>query len=145
MNPFQRCHPEFEAGSTEYSRSVACWLCWPPRRFAKSWRISDYQDTIVVTKDGSAVVHERINLVFIGEWHGIHRTIPVDYPGPGGTNYTLFFDVIGVTDGSGNKLKYESRTSKGFRDLKDLHPQRRRYHQHRGDRLRRSQRHPLLS
>ena len=85
---------------------------------AKSWRISDYQDTIVVTKDGSAAVHEKIDLVFIGEWHGIHRTIPVDYPGPGGTNYTLFFDVSGVTDGSGHKLKYESKTSKGFRDLK---------------------------
>jgi hypothetical protein len=85
---------------------------------AKSWRIADYQDTIVVTKDGSAVVHERINLVFIGEWHGIHRTIPVDYPGPGGTNYTLFFKVTGVTDGNGGKLKYEVSTSKGFRDLK---------------------------
>jgi uncharacterized membrane protein YgcG len=85
---------------------------------AKSWRISDYQDTIVVTKDGSAVVQERINLVFVGEWHGIHRTIPVDYPGPNGTNYTLFFDVNSVTDGSGQKLKYESKTSKGFRDLK---------------------------
>jgi uncharacterized membrane protein YgcG len=88
----------------------------------KSWRISDYQDTIVVTKDGSAVIHERINLVFIGEWHGIHRTIPVDYPGPGGTNYTLFFKVTGVTDGHGNKLKYESSTSKGFRDLKIFIP-----------------------
>ena len=85
---------------------------------SQSWRIADFQDTIFIGEDGSAVVHERIKLVFIGEWHGIHRIIPVEYPGPRGTNYTLFFDVTGVTDGDGQKLKYESKTSNGFRDLK---------------------------
>ncbi len=63
-------------------------------------------------------MQERITLVFIGEWHGIHRTIPIEYPGPQGTNYTLFFNVTSVTDDNGNKLKYESSTSNGFRDLK---------------------------
>ena len=71
-----------------------------------------------VGEDGSAVVKERITLVFIGEWHGIHRTIPIEYPGPRGTNYTLFLNVTSVTDGDGQKLKYESSTSNGFRDLK---------------------------
>jgi hypothetical protein len=85
---------------------------------AKSWRVANFQDTIGVGKNGSIVVTERISLVFIGEWHGIHRTIPVEYPGPHGTNYTLFLDVTAVTDGGGNKLKYESHTSNGFRDLK---------------------------
>ncbi len=85
---------------------------------AKSWRISDFQDTINITADGTASIHEKINLVFIGEWHGIHRTIPVEYPGPRGTNYTLFFDVTGVTGDGGEKLKYESKVSNGFRDLK---------------------------
>ena len=61
---------------------------------------------------------ERINLVFIGQWHGIHRTIPIEYPGPRGTNYTLFLDVTAVTDGAGQKLKYESKTSGNYRDLK---------------------------
>ena len=55
---------------------------------------------------------------FTGEWHGIHRFIPIEYPGPRGTNYTLFLDVSSVTDGSGGKLKYDSSTSNGFRDLK---------------------------
>jgi len=64
------------------------------------------------------MVTERISLVFVGEWHGIHRTIPVEYPGPRGTNYSLFLQVTAVTDGSGNKLKYESHTSNGYRDLK---------------------------
>jgi hypothetical protein len=86
--------------------------------FAKTWRIADYKDTISITQDGKAFVSERINLVFEGEWHGIHRTIPVEYPGPKGTNYTLFLDVTDVTDGAGNKLKYESKISNGYRDLK---------------------------
>jgi uncharacterized membrane protein len=85
---------------------------------AKSWRVGDFQDTIEISKDGSAVVVERISLVFVGEWHGIHRTIPIEYPGPNGTNYELFLDVKNVTDGSGAKLKYESSTTNRSRDLK---------------------------
>jgi hypothetical protein len=73
---------------------------------------------MTVTHDGSLAVSERITLQFEGEWHGIHRTIPVEYPGPHGTNYTLFLKVTGVTDENGNKLRYESHTSNGYRDLK---------------------------
>ncbi len=104
--------------STQNILLVVCLLGVGTPLFAQSWRISDFQDTILITEDGSALVKERINLVFIGQWHGIHRTIPVEYPGPQGTNYTLFLDVTGVTDGAGQKLKYESKTSGGFRDLK---------------------------
>ena len=85
---------------------------------AKSWRISDFQDDITVNKDGSALVTERITLVFVGEWHGIHRTIPIEYPGPNGTNYELFLKVYSVTDGEGQKLKYDSSTGNHARDLK---------------------------
>jgi uncharacterized membrane protein YgcG len=69
-------------------------------------------------KDGTMMVTEHISLVFIGEWHGIHRTLPIEYPGPHGTNYTLFIKVHSVTDDSGEKLKYEASVSKGYRDLK---------------------------
>lgn len=93
-------------------------LCFCTPLFGKSWRVSDFNDTISIAEDGSAVVQERITLSFSGEWHGIHRLIPVEYPGPRGTNYTLFLKVTSVTDGSGGKLKYESSTSNGFRDLK---------------------------
>src|ERR1700749_718957 len=65
---------------------------------AKSWRITDFRDTISIAADGTALVSEKITLSFVGEWHGIHRTIPVEYPGPQGTNYTLFLKVISVTD-----------------------------------------------
>jgi uncharacterized membrane protein len=84
----------------------------------QSWRIANFEDTIYIGADGSTLVKESISLVFIGQWHGIHRTIPIEYPGPQGSNYTLFLNVTAVTDGSGHKLKYESSTSGGFRDLK---------------------------
>jgi hypothetical protein len=97
---------------------LALLACFTSVAQAKSWRVGDFQDTITVNEDGSAVVTERITLVFEGEWHGIHRTIPIEYPGPNGTNYELFLKVTSVTDGSGGKLKYDSSTNNGSRDLK---------------------------
>jgi len=97
---------------------LICGLVFVPAVFAKSWRVTDFNDTISIGGDGSAAVQERITLSFEGEWHGIHRFIPVEYPGPHGTNYTLFLKVTGVTDGNGGKLKYDSSTSHGQRDLK---------------------------
>lgn len=85
---------------------------------AKSWRVADFHDNIHVNVDGSAEVTERITLVFVGEWHGIHRTIPIEYPGPNGTNYELFLKLMSVADGEGNALKYDSSVSRGERDLK---------------------------
>jgi hypothetical protein len=90
---------------------------------AKSWRVADFNDKISVHENGSAEVNERITLAFVGEWHGIHRLIPIEYPGPQGTNYTLFLNVTAITDGNGGKLKYESSTANGFRDLKIYIPE----------------------
>jgi len=100
---------------------IALWLAFSPVLAAAqghSWHVADFKDTISISADGSALVSEKITVVFAGQWHGIHRTIPVEYPGPNGTNYTLFIKVLGVTDDSGNKLKYESSKSGAFRDLK---------------------------
>src|SRR5208337_1859229 len=52
-----------------------------------SWRVADFKDTISIAADGTALVSEKITVTFVGEWHGIHRTIPVEYPGAQGTNY----------------------------------------------------------
>ena len=93
-------------------------VCVSSPLIAQSWRIADFQDVISISRDGSTLVKESIHLVFVGQWHGIHRTIPIEYPGPQGTNYTLFLDVIAVTDGAGQKLKYESKISGSYRDLK---------------------------
>jgi hypothetical protein len=83
-----------------------------------NWHVSDFNDTISIAPDGKTLVSEKITLTFVGQWHGIHRTIPVEYPGPQGTNYTLFVDVMSVTDENGNKLKYDSTKSGNYRDLK---------------------------
>ncbi|MGA7644863.1 MAG: DUF2207 domain-containing protein, partial [Terriglobales bacterium] len=83
-----------------------------------SWRVDDFKDTISIAADGTALVSEKITVTFVGEWHGIHRTIPVEYPGAQGTNYTLFLDVLSVTDENGTKLKYDSSKSGAYRDLK---------------------------
>ncbi len=97
---------------------LACLATFALPASAKNWRVADFQDSITVSADGSALVRERISLAFVGEWHGIHRFIPIEYPGPNGTNYTLFIDLISITDDSGAKLKYETSTSRGFRDFK---------------------------
>ena len=73
---------------------------------------------MTVTHDGSLAVSERITAQFEGEFHGIFRDIPIEYPGPHGTNFTLFLKITGVTDENGNKLRYESHTSNGYRHLK---------------------------
>lgn len=89
---------------------------------AKSWRVSNFQDNIDVAKDGSAFVTERITLVFVGEWHGIYRKIPIEYPGADGTNYKLYLHVVTVTNGEGQDLKYDSSVSNGERRLKIFVP-----------------------
>jgi hypothetical protein len=93
-------------------------LLGPASLSARSWRISDFHSTIAVSPDGSLAVSERITFEFEGEWHGIERTIPIEYPGPRGTNYTLFLRVTRVADENGNNLRYESHTSNGYRLLK---------------------------
>ncbi|MGZ4815849.1 MAG: DUF2207 domain-containing protein [Terriglobales bacterium] len=86
--------------------------------FARSWNIADFHSTISVDKTGGAFVIERITVEFTGHYNGIYRDIPVEYPGPGGTNYTLFLKVVSVTDEAGQPLKYESKREGAYRKLK---------------------------
>lgn len=86
--------------------------------WARSWSISNYSDTIVISEDGSAVVVERITAVFVGKFNGIIRRVPVEYPGPGGSNYTLFLEVLEVKDAEGRELKREISTFGGERKIK---------------------------
>ena len=85
---------------------------------AKSWRISNFHTTATIGADGSAAIQEDIALVFIGEYHGIYRTIPVEYPGPHGTNYKLFLKITSVTDANYDPLKYETRRRGAYLELK---------------------------
>ena len=85
---------------------------------ARSYHISKFNSNIHVAEDGSARIEEQITFVFSGEYHGIYRDIPVDYPGPSGSNYTLFIKILSVTDDSGDTLKVEKKSSGGFLHLK---------------------------
>ncbi|MGC2745095.1 MAG: DUF2207 domain-containing protein, partial [Candidatus Angelobacter sp.] len=90
--------------------------------WARNYHIAKFNSNIHVQEDGSARVEEQITFVFSGVYQGIYRDIPVDYPGPSGSNYTLFIKVLSVTDESGDKLKYEKKTSNGFLHLKVFVP-----------------------
>jgi predicted membrane protein DUF2207 len=84
---------------------------------ARDWHLARFDTQMSVAQDGVVTVTERLEVVFDGTYHGIHRDIPVEYPGPHDSNYTLFLQVIGVTDGAGNELKYDSKTQNGYRHL----------------------------
>ena len=86
--------------------------------FAREWRITNFSSSMEVAPDGTMTVRENLAVSFEGEFHGIYRDIPIQYPGPHGSNYTLFLTVTGVTDGQGNNLKYDSSVQGDFRHLK---------------------------
>jgi uncharacterized membrane protein len=79
---------------------------------ARELRIRHFDAQIEVHTNGTIDVTETIEVQFTGVWHGIYRTIPVQYSDPRGFNYTLFLDPISITDDAGQKLKYE-RSSQG--------------------------------
>src|SRR5580765_696266 len=82
-------------------------------------RIENFHSETLVMPDGTIDVTENIQAHFIGgPWHGLYRSIPVEYVTPQGLNYTLFLDIKGVTDASGRALKYESGRERHYRKLK---------------------------
>ena len=77
---------------------------------ARELRIHSFHAEIVALPDSSLDVTETIEVEFIGSWQGLYRTIPVEYPGPGGFNYSLFLTDASATagsNGSGAPLKIE--------------------------------------
>jgi len=86
---------------------------------AKELRMPKFSSEVVVLANGNVDVTESITMQFVGgPWHGMYRSIPVEYAGPGGLNYSLFLDVKSVTDGNGRKLKFESSHERQYRKLK---------------------------
>ncbi len=98
--------------------SVLLCIAFSLPAFAREWRITNFASSMEVAPDGTMTVREHLAVTFEGEYHGIYRDIPIQYPGPHGSNYTLFLTVTGVTDALGNKLKYESSVQGDFRHLK---------------------------
>ncbi|MCU1240939.1 MAG: conserved rane protein of unknown function [Candidatus Acidoferrum typicum] len=101
---------------------VATSACFFPTASALSTRelrIENFHSEIIVMPDASIDVTETIQAHFIGgPWHGLYRSIPVEYVTPQGLNYSLFLDVKRVADGSGRALRYESSRERHYRKLK---------------------------
>jgi Predicted membrane protein (DUF2207) len=89
---------------------------------ARTLRIRDFHSELVVLPDSSLDVTETIQVDFEGPWHGIYRTIPVEYPGPGGFNYSLFLADISATEAGGAALRIEKQRSGGNLQLKIFVP-----------------------
>jgi uncharacterized membrane protein len=75
---------------------------------ARELKIQKFSAEIFVQPDATLDVTETIDVNFIGVWHGLYRTIPVEYVTPQGFNYSLFVKFDGATDAAGQKLKVES-------------------------------------
>jgi uncharacterized membrane protein len=75
--------------------------------YARTLVFQHFDAQIQVHPDGTIDVTEVIEAQFNGLWHGIYRTIPVEYTDPEGLNYTLLLDEIGASDSEGQKLKLE--------------------------------------
>ena len=86
--------------------------------FARDWHIVKFHSSITIDERGNAEVQERITAVFHGRYQGIYRSIPVEYPGPHGTNYSLFVSVTGVEDDSGHRLKHEISRQGAYKRIK---------------------------
>src|SRR5579864_7198719 len=100
------------------SRAAIVLLLLSIPAWGRSFQVSKFNANIHVDEDGSARVNEQISFAFAGEFHGIYRSIPVEYPGPDGTNYSLFVQVNRITDENGAALKFEKHTSSGYLKLK---------------------------
>jgi uncharacterized membrane protein len=83
---------------------------------AREYSVQSFNAQITVKTDGTIEVTEIIETKFVGSYHGIYRTIPVEYTNEQGLNYTLFVEPLGVTDDDFHALKYEE--SRQGRNLK---------------------------
>src|SRR6202022_1225938 len=75
---------------------------------ARQLKIQKFSAEIFVQQDSALNVTETIEANFIGSWHGLYRTIPIEYVTPQGFNYSLFVKFDGATDDAGQTLKVES-------------------------------------
>jgi uncharacterized membrane protein len=75
---------------------------------ARQLKIEKFSAEIFVQPDSTLDVTETIKVNFIGVWHGLYRTIPVEYVTPQGFNYSLFVKFDGATDAADQPLKVES-------------------------------------
>jgi hypothetical protein len=81
---------------------------------ARELKIQKFSAEIFVQQDSSVNVTETIEANFIGAWHGLYRTIPVEYVTPQGFNFTLLVKLESATDAAGQPLKVESSRERHY-------------------------------
>jgi len=91
-----------------------------PPLFARELHILTFHADLVVLPDSTLDVTETIRVEFSGSWQGLFRTIPVEYDGPGGFNYSLFLSDVRATEGtaSGEPLRIEKQRQGGNIEFK---------------------------
>ena len=95
---------------------IACLAALPA--FARSLAIQKFDSVVIVNADGTLDVSETILVHFTGEWHGIYRTIPVNYSTAQGFNYSLMIDQVAATDDTGTRLKCEVSRQGDYKQFK---------------------------
>src|SRR6266568_3591114 len=75
---------------------------------ARQLKIQKFSSELFVQPDSTLNVTETIEVNFIGSWHGLYRSVPVEYESPQGFNYSLFVKLESATDAAGQPLKVES-------------------------------------
>jgi len=88
---------------------VVALLLAPIPAVARELVIQHFDETVEVNPNGIIEVTETIEARFTGAWHGIYRTIPVEYDTTQHLNYSLLLEPLSVTDYEGHPLKYEQK------------------------------------
>ena len=93
-------------------------LCIAIPAAARQIVVKNFDEEVVVHPDSSIDVTERIEAQFIGTgWHGIYRTIPVQYREEGFTR-TMVVEDVSARDNGENALKLEQSREGGYLKLK---------------------------
>ncbi len=79
----------------------------PSAARAQDFTINKFHSDIKVYEDSSFIVTEVIDVNFLRSKHGIYREIPFKYTDELGKTITTPLKVISVTNGSGEKWKYD--------------------------------------
>src|SRR6266699_4840022 len=81
---------------------------------ARQLKIQKFSSELFVQQDSTLNVTGTLEVNFIGSWHGLYRSIPVEYESPQGFNYSLFVRFDGATDAAGQPLKVESSRDRHY-------------------------------
>ncbi len=87
---------------------LALLLAAPSLAAQRSLAIKSFDTRIVVEKDGTLDITERIQAEFTGSWNGIYRVVPLSYRNAAGLNWSVRVQLVGATDEAGNALRTET-------------------------------------